>query len=1117
MNGPRPWSLHVTARRSRRQWRLLAVVAAVVLLVGTVTTAVVMQHLAIERTGVRTALAGADPAASELVVTATRLSAELADVRRVADEAVGAVTHPAPVTGSVVAQTALHRLHDPEAGRVLTYLAHLEALEDHADLRRGTWPAAGTRADDADGAIPVAVPLAMADALDLEIGDRLTIETDTAVPVPRTAKVVGVFEIDEPGGRYWSADRLGGVGADLGYVVASGAGTATVPAFGPLAVGPTAFADHDVPVERLTLRYAPDFSVVGPADLGALLDRLGRAEDTVVAEVGELSRQADVTTGLADVVRGVVSTVTLTRASVLLVALLLLVLSGAALHQAARLLADSRTAEEGLMRARGASARQLLGLAGLEALVVATLTAVAAPVLARALLRTSVLSAATPTGADADPGVPAVAWVTAGVVGSVLGLVVLAPLVRRAGTFASGERARARPRRAAVARSGLDLVLVVTAVVTYGQLVTYRGSLTSQTGADTAALRIDPVLVAAPAIVLLAGALLCVRVVPVAARLAEHLGARGRGAIAPLAAWGVGRRPGHVRGVLLLVVLALAVGTFSLSYVSTWRQSQVDQTQFAVGADVRVRDLDGYTALQRDQLSGPGAGVPQPAVRRTAVLASPDGWAADGPPEGRPVDLLGLTPEARATLAAGRLGDEGGTTVASLQVEADEVTGVELGAATGLVATVRVGSAGRPVPGVAVILRAVLEDAAGLVQTVELGILPVDGQAQDLTATVVAGEEPTTDGLMAPLELVGLQAILFLADPEQLGAGSTGGAFQVPVVVERLAALRGAEVAPATVDVDPGLSWSTQTQGFLPTPTYQPEDGVLGLRLTGDVADLNRQPSSVTQVAWEPVGPLAAVLSRSVARGLDARPGDGLLLVVDGVTVPLDVTAVAPRVPTTTGGQDAVVVDHTLLARLLAERGAAGSAVDEWWVEVAPADAASYVAGLDRDASGAPVADRALVQVRLAEDLQEHPLRVSTSRALLLVTLAATLLAAAGFGIHAAVTVRARAGEFAVLRALGLSRPGLTVVTATETTLLGVVGGVLGIALGALLSRAVTPLVAVSGTGGPPVPSVVVEVPWADVGLLLLAVAGALAAVVLVVARAQHTTGYPGLLREGDR
>ena len=73
-----------------------------------------------------------------------------------------------------------------------------------------------------------------------------------------------------------------------------------------------------------------------------------------------------------------------------------------------------------------------------------------------------------------------------------------------------------------------------------------------------------------------------------------------------------------------------------------------------------------------------------------------------------------------------------------------------------------------------------------------------------------------------------------------------------------------------------------------------------------------------------------------------------------------------------------------------------------------------------------------------------------------------------------------------------------------------------GIGIGALLGWLVGPLVAVSADGTPPIPSVVVHIPWADVAALAGEVVALLAVVVLVVARSQRNADPAAVLRLGE-
>jgi len=141
----------------------------------------------------------------------------------------------------------------------------------------------------------------------------------------------------------------------------------------------------------------------------------------------------------------------------------------------------------------------------------------------------------------------------------------------------------------------------VLAAVAFQQLRTYK----MNAGPPG---EVDPVLVIAPALILLAAAVLVLRVLPLLTRAGERVAARSRALTSPLAAWELGRRPGRAAGAVVLLTLAVGVGTFSLSFLSTWRSSQQDQADLAIGTDVRITPADD-TALAGQTATLPGVAV----------------------------------------------------------------------------------------------------------------------------------------------------------------------------------------------------------------------------------------------------------------------------------------------------------------------------------------------------------------------------------------------------------------------------------------------------------------------------------------------------------------------------
>ncbi|MEU6357797.1 FtsX-like permease family protein, partial [Streptomyces sp. NPDC047072] len=106
-----------------------------------------------------------------------------------------------------------------------------------------------------------------------------------------------------------------------------------------------------------------------------------------------------------------------------------------------------------------------------------------------------------------------------------------------------------------------------------------------------------------------------------------------------------------------------------------------------------------------------------------------------------------------------------------------------------------------------------------------------------------------------------------------------------------------------------------------------------------------------------------------------------------------------------------------------------------------------------------------------------------------------------------------RGAEFAVLRALGAPRRRLARAVAVEQGVLVLLALLVGAALGAVLTRAVIPLIVLTAEATRPVPRVLVELPLPRVAVLLTAVA--LAPALVITALAARRADPVRALREG--
>lgn len=1136
--GPRSWILGTALRRAAAQWRLVVAVVAVATLACSLVTVLGLLVTTTEEGGVRRTLDAVPADRTAVRVTVDSPTGTVAETRDAIDRALrellGETAGATPTGSAVSAIEDVEGIAGAGSGRVLAYAGEYDDRDARADLVAGSWGAAPSGGDELEAALPEAA----ASALGLGIGS--TLEVEARGDATATVRVVGLYRAVDPGGTTWLDDPLQGRGDDPAFPEPDVSFADLVHAVGPLIVADGALDAADVRVETLDLTMQPTFDRVTVAGLDPLVARLGDADAGITRTAGDVGQSVTYSSGVAEAVAGASAALTVTRATVAVAGLLLAVLALAAIAQAGRLLADARDAERRLLVARGASRRQMIALAGLEAGALGVLVAGISPFVAalgyRGLAALPTMRAA---GMPTSSGVPAGSVLTAVAVAALLAAVLLAPALRRTD---DEDPVAGRAGFARLARSGIDLALLVLAGLGIAQLVAYRSA--SASAADDAPVGLDPVLVAAPVVVLVAVAALAVRLVPLVARGLGALAARSRGSVLPLAAWELARRGRRATAAVLLLSLALAVCTFGVTFLHTWRISQEDQAAMAVGPAARVvADPDRAVRQSAGLADGASAdGGVAPVLRRPMRI---DGAPAGDPAEGgvgTGAQVLGLSAAARAMIADGRGGAAGGTRVEELlrgSSPTRDDAGVALPDGTrGLAATVRVGDAAAPLADVRVRIAAVVEDPRGLLAVVDLGDAPGDGSTVEVAGALDGGDgasdasgdaaAPGVDGL----RLVGIRA-------EVVGGrdSDTSSERAAEVVVGGLAARTGggadgADPLAGTTPLDDAAvtdavaDWGgVSVDPAARPPVVEPAPAGWQVRLPVLVPpDASTRTAVTLLVAWVPVQLVDAVIPTALADGLGVDPGMALDLGIAGVRVTVTVAGDVPLVPGSAtsealaagasglagaGAATTVVVDGPALARALIQRGATGALVDEWWAGTGSGGHAA--AGADAGAAAGPVATRA----GLARDLQEAPLRVATPTALLLAIVAAGILAAAGFALHTVASLRARRADLAHLRAVGASARGVVGLVAVEALILTALGAVAGIAAGLLTALAVGPLVAVSPGGTAPVPAVQVHVPWLAIGLLPAGLAVVLALVVAAVARSQQAVRPAELLRAG--
>ncbi|MGW2018726.1 ABC transporter permease, partial [Streptomyces sp. NPDC001927] len=601
----------------------------------------------------------------------------------------------------------------------------------------------------------------------------------------------------------------------------------------------------------------------------------------------------------------------------------------------------------------------------------------------------------------------------------------------------------------------------------------------------------------------------------------------GRGLPAALAGWQFSRRPLRGAGPVLLLVLAVAMGMLAIGQSASWERSQEDRADFRTGTAVRVLTNGAAEPAQAGQFTAlPGVRSVAPAHRSTTSLAGNRTGTVLALDIEHAADDFRLR-EDLADVPTGRL-------LSSLTGRDEAESGIALPKGTrGLALDLRRTAPRDTAP---VQVTVVVEDQYGIPYRRLAGRLPSDGQRHRLTLDLGATPQGTRN--VGPMRLTGVEldgAVLEGSGGPQtfaieglLSRHEDGTERPVEAVrslaswpthyqavedgePEKPVALTGrtAGATPYTVGFTAGWSAGATT----PDPMWGEQE--YGLRIT----------------APRPVPPktLSGVATDAFLTAAGAKKGDQVEVSLGGLRLNVTIVGTARELPTTGPGATtvtagspaatpddggALLVDLRAANTFLSTDPTASLAPTEWWLTTAPGRAGEVADAL----RARPDADPAQVLVRdeAAAELLGDPLGAGPNVALMAVAAAAAALAAVGFAVSAAGSTRERSAEFGVLRALGAPRRQLARLIAAEQGLLVGIGLLVGVALGTVLTRAVVPLIVLTGQAAQPVPRVLVQLPPGHVALLLAGVA-ALPLLIVTGIALRRTDPVETLRHQGDQ
>ena len=950
-------------------------------------------------------------------------------------------------------------------------VVHLTGLDERIQVLEGQWP---TGPGASGEPVHVAIDRLGAQLLELGVGDVMEAFPATLFEdaPPIEVRISAVFEAQDPADEFWYGLSAASSRRDDEWTL--------VPLFASkeallrqvLGTYPALYVDT-------TWYFYTDPARMPASDIVEVQRLLAGIEQTVSLGL----KNSTYYIRLDNLLHEFEEQLLLARLPLLLMLLLVVAILTFYLALIAGLIVRSRRAEISLLKSRGATSLQIAVLGLGEGLVVATPAVIAGPFLALGLIkllgfiffRLSGVSGE-PVSVDVGISIPAFLLGLAGGILAVLVFTVATFLASRQGGVEARQTGSRPPTSNVLHRYYLDVALLALIGLVWWQLQSRGAFLVQSLGSRE--LSIDYTLLLGPVLGLVAAGLIVLRAFPWATAFL----ARIAGPVAP--SWllhvlrHLSRDPMTPAMLIVLVMLATALGVMGSSFSATLERGQRDQAFYEAGADLRLRHGSLEMTAGLAPIVGDLEGVEAAAdVFRTPAYLTTSGFSTSSTLLAVEADTISETAWLREDFADGLLAEDlprflkAEGTVSGPQPEPD---GILLPAeAETLTLWARPGGSS---PFLEVWAR--LQDSRGRIIDAQMGELD---RPEWTRLSLLLSEENLT-GVLLPRR----EQPLDFRPPFRLMSFSVRSRFRESegsaLFFGRVNATtpRGETVIHDFSDIDgwhviedfrrPGL-YSLETSGsaaegdFGITTRYSFGAGGTGLIGIG---------------AGSPDETIPALVSSQFLDIADARIGDTVTLGMSNYSLQLRLAGELEYFPTLDPVEKPFVVVDLFRFNRSAIRHSPRppSGPNELWISEGGGQVdVEVVSGTLRDA-GAIVRSEHHAASMVASRVDQPLVNAGWGGLLVLLFLTIAIASASGLLLFSRLDARERQTEFALLRTLGISRTQMRSILWAGLFIIVACGMGLGTLLGWLLGASLLPLMEVAEAGQRVTPSLVFTADW---------------------------------------
>lgn len=1015
---------------------------------------------------------------------------------------------------------------------------HMEGLERRTRVLEGSWPTglapSGSDWANASEPLPVAVDEFGAQLLGMGVGDAMEIFPASLFDdlPPIEVRIAAIFEVLDPSDPIWYDVGPAFSRQDEKWTLVHLLASKDALLERALGSYPSIYADT-------TWYFIPDHGKINASETVDIQRQLGQIEWLVTSGL----QNSGYTIRLDDLLRDFERQLLLAQVPLLLMLFLVVAILIYYLALIAGLIVRSRSAEISLLKSRGATPLQIAILGLGEGLIVAIPAVVAGPYVALGLIKLLGfvffrLSGTTGDAISVSVGVSLDSFLI-GIAGGILAVAVFTAttlLASRRGGVEARQASSRPPTSNFFQRYYLDVALLAVIGLLWWQLQSRGAFLVQSLGSSE--LSIDYSLLVGPVLGLVAAGLIVLRAFPWATALL----ARVAGPVAP--SWllhvlrHLSRDPLTPAMLIVLVMLATALGVMGSSFSATLERGQREQALYEAGADLRLRfaSLDPSVCHMEDDVSACGgaaaivAGLEEVEAAtdgyRSSAFLTTTGFSTSGAllalQSGSMPDTTWFREDFASDLGGGPPGVSSQTALESVAAalgptsdrerphppgEGKQLDGIALPPdATELVLWSRAGGSS---PYLGVWVR--LQDGNGQIIDAWMGDLeqPVWTRLSlPLTEEGFRGDTP--GWRWRPLNAQPPYRLLSFSVRSRLGEDEGGAVFFGRVD----AAYPGGEVL---------VHDFSSIDGWQVIEDFR-KPGIHSLESSGSAADVVRlekgdtgsRPDSVTRFddtarfsfssgsvgrtgirAGGPDEPVPALASSRFLEVADVAIGETAILGMSNYSLLLEVAGELEFFPTLDPAEEPfVVMDLARFNRAaIRHNPVPPPGPNELWIALAPGNSGAdgrtpgigpaqvddaselEIVGALRNA-GVSVRDQHDAQLMVASRLDQPLVNAGWGALLVLLFLAITLAGASGLLLFSHLDANERQTEFALLRTLGISRGQMLTILWTGLSIMVLSGVALGTLLGWLLGASLLPLMEVAEAGERITPSLVFTADW---------------------------------------